>query len=209
MASHEEKLPHRELLCSRWSIALTGILAASTAIKCASTGNKSCSDYQLTCFDERNAGWNNSVELYQAKHLHVVRGNVMPVEAAWYNIYNFTYIICIYIYRPTDGDNERSSSIETAAIAHMVLHPACQSKQLLYADQISFYADRICFYADRNSLYAYRSIFVPIAAAFTTIEAASLPVEAMDHLEHSREQVLLSLTRSWNTTRFPREPMVS
>ena len=94
---------------------------------------------------------------------------------------------------PKDGDTERSSSIETAAIAHMVLHPAWQPKQLLYADRISFYADRSSFYADRNSLYVDRSIFcsdrrsfMPIAAAFTTTEAASLPVEAMDHLEHSR-----------------------
>ena len=93
---------------------------------------------------------------------------------------------------PTGGDTERSSSIETAAIAHMVLRPTCQSKQLLYADRISFYADRSSFYADRNSLYTDRSIFcsdrrsfMPIAAAFTTTEAAYLPVEAMDHLEHS------------------------
>ena len=72
---------------------------------------------------------------------------------------------------PTGGDTERSSSIETAAIAHMVLHPACQSKQLLCADWISFYADRSSFCSDRRS--------------FMTTEAASLPVEAMDHLEHS------------------------
>ena len=132
---------------------------------------------------------------YQAKHLHVGQSNFMPDEAAWYRlIYIYFYVYYMYIHMwPKGGDTERSSSIETAAIAHMVLHPAWQSKQLLYADRISFYADRSSFYADRNSLYADRSIFcsdrrsfMPIAAAFTTTEAASLPVEAMDHLEHSR-----------------------
>ena len=34
---------------------------------------------------------------------------------------------------------------------------------------------------------------MPIAAAFTTIEAAYLPVAAMDHLEHSRCQMVTTL----------------
>ena len=95
--------------------------------------------------------------------------------------------MCIYICRPTGGDIEESSSINTAAIVHMVLRPACQSKQIVYADRSSFYADRSSFYDDRRILCADRSSYMPIAAAFTTTEAASLPVEAMDHLEQSTQ----------------------
>ena len=43
------------LLCSRWTIASTGISVASTAIKGASTGKKSCFDCHFRCFDERNS----------------------------------------------------------------------------------------------------------------------------------------------------------
>ena len=50
----------------------------------------------------------------------------------------------------------------------MVLRPACQSKQLLYSDRISFYADRNTFCADRSNF---------------------MPVEAMDHLEHSSQDI--------------------
>ena len=61
-------------MCSRWSIA-------STAIKCTSTGNKSCSDCHLRCFDERHAGWNNSVPSEapprRAKLLHASRSSLM------------------------------------------------------------------------------------------------------------------------------------